>query len=79
MPHGPLTRKSYPTYPCYCLGQGTFLINKHNHVKQADAEFTEILLRNENIHDTLGFSHIEDLLAPYLAPYLLKFSFLLQF
>ena len=38
--HGPLTRKSYPTYPYFWLCQGTFQINKHNHVKQIDAEST---------------------------------------
>ena len=43
MPHGPLTSESYPTYPYSCLGQGILLINKHNHVKQTDDEFTEIL------------------------------------
>ena len=34
---------------------------------------------NENIYETLGFCHNEDILAPYLASYLLKFSYLLQF
>ena len=47
-PRGPLTRESYHTYPYSCLRQGTFQINKHNHVKQIDAESPEILLRKKN-------------------------------
>ena len=42
--HEPLTRESYPTYPYSCSSQGTFQINKHNHVKQIDAESPEIVL-----------------------------------
>ena len=30
--------------PYSCLGQSTRLINKHNHDKQTDDKFTEILL-----------------------------------
>ena len=63
--HGQLTRESYSIYPYFCLSQGTFQINKHNHVKQIDAESTEILLRKRKRIKTFGFCHNEDILSPH--------------
>ena len=76
--HGPFTRESYPTYPCSCLSQGTFQINKHNHIKQIDAAYPEIrgirlyrfliiaflsTSKKKVCIKTLGFCHNEDILA----------------
>ena len=82
--HGPLTKDSYLAYPYSCLSQGTFQINKHNHVKQIDVESPEILLRKRKHVKLRGFVIMKtywQLMDPLLSkvPYLSPFWFVSEY
>ena len=52
-PHGPLTRESYPTYSHSGLSQGIYKTNKHNHLKEIEAE-SPVTLFEYKTYETFG-------------------------